>query len=104
MHGKMLFIAIIRKFKFSFKGMAKKTIWDTTSNIISTIADRFNVPMKATKPIFVTLFPVLCIEIDSAFTYMAWFWLMHVLYSKQIDKTKLYTYLECVNCSAILNK
>ena len=51
MYGKMLFIAIIRKFKFSFKGMAKKPISDTTSNI-STIADHFKVPMQATVPIF----------------------------------------------------
>ena len=72
MHDKMLFIAIIRKFKFSFKGMAKKPIWDTTSNI-SSLADRFKVPMQALCLFFATLFPVLCIEIDSAFTYMAWF-------------------------------
>ena len=47
----------------------------------------FNVPIHAVVHIFCR-FPVLCEEIYSVFANMAQFWQMHMLYSKQIDKTK----------------
>ena len=55
-----------------------KNIWVTPSNIISIITELATVPIsRHTVSCFMYIF-----------ANMVWFWLMHVLYSKQIDKTK----------------